>query len=113
DPHTRIVGHISGRLLLGRDGYELDYDKIFEAAAQHRVAIEINSHPNRLDLDWRYLKRAKEAGVKFAIDPDAHSVAGLSDTFIGVGLARKGWLSKGDVLNTGSLEEVKEFLKKN
>lgn len=112
DPHTRIMGHISGRLLLGRDGYELDYDSIFEAAAKHRVAIEINSHPNRLDLDWRYLKRAKEAGVKFAIDPDAHSVNGLSDTFLGIGLARKGWLTKEDVINSGSLEEVQRFLRR-
>ncbi|HKX12414.1 MAG TPA: DNA polymerase/3'-5' exonuclease PolX [bacterium] len=112
DPHTRILGHISGRLLLGRDGYELDYDAIFAEAAKRRVAIEINANPHRFDLDWRYVRRAKEAGVKFAIDPDAHSVAGLSDTFLGIGLARKGWLTKDDVINTGSLEEVESFLRR-
>ncbi len=110
NPHTRFLGHISGRLLLARESFALDYDAIFEAAAKHNVAIEINANPHRFDLDWRYLRQAKEAGVKFSINPDAHSVPGLSDTAYGVGIARKGWLTKEDVVNTLSLEEVRKYL---
>lgn len=109
NPHTRFLGHISGRLLLARDGFELDYETIFAAAAKHRVAIEINANPHRFDLDWRYLKKAKEAGVKFSINPDAHSIQGLSDTFYGVGIAKKGWLTKDDILNTMPWEKVQEY----
>lgn len=110
NPYTRFLGHISGRLLLAREAFALDYDAIFEAAAKHKVAIEINANPHRLDLDWRYLRRAKEAGVKFSINPDAHSIAGLSDTFYGVGIARKGWLTKEDIINTRPLKEIRKFL---
>jgi len=111
DPHTRILGHISGRLLLGREPYSFDTGEVFAAAAKHQVAIEINANPHRLDLDWRFLKKAKEAGVKFSINPDAHSINGLSDTFLGVGIARKGWLTKDDVINTKSLEEIRDYWK--
>lgn len=111
DPHTRFLGHISGRLLLAREGYDFDSDAVFEAAAKHRVAIEINANPHRFDLDWRFLKRAKEAGVKFSINPDAHSVEGLKDTFYGVGIARKGWLTKEDIINTKPLSEINDYLK--
>ncbi len=109
-PQTRFLGHISGRLLLAREGFELDYEAIFEEAAKHRVVIEINANPHRLDLDWRYLKQAKSAGVLFSINPDAHSISGLADVEYGVGIARKGWLSKTDILNTRSLEEIQDFL---
>lgn len=111
DKHTRILGHISGRLLLAREPYSFDADAVFEAAAKHRVAIEINANPHRLDLDWRFLQQAKAAGVKFSINPDAHSLNGLSDTFFGVGIARKGWLTKEDVINTKSLAEINEYWK--
>lgn len=111
DRHTRILGHISGRLLLAREPYSFDAEAVFEAAAKHRVAIEINANPHRLDLDWRFLQQAKAAGVKFSINPDAHSLNGLSDTFFGVGIARKGWLTKEDVINTQSLAEIKEYWK--
>ncbi len=109
NPYTKILGHLTGRLLLARAGYELNFDAIIEAAAKHRVAIEINSNPHRLDMDWRHLHRAKQAGVKFAINPDAHSPRGLSDTHYGIGIARKGWLTKDDILNTKSLEEITEY----
>ncbi|MCE9625575.1 MAG: DNA polymerase/3'-5' exonuclease PolX [Deltaproteobacteria bacterium] len=109
DKHTRILGHISGRLLLARDGYQFDTEAVFAAAAKNKVAIEINANPHRLDLDWRYLRQAKQAGVKFTINPDAHSINGLSDTFYGVGIARKGWLTKDDILNTKSLKEIREY----
>lgn len=111
DRHTRILGHISGRLLLAREPYSFDAEAVFEAAAKHKVAIEINANPHRLDLDWRFLQQAKAAGVKFSINPDAHSLNGLSDTFFGVGIARKGWLTKEDVINTQSLAEIKEHWK--
>lgn len=111
DPNTRFVGHISGRLLLGRDPYAFDSDEVFAAAAKHGVAIEINANPHRFDLDWRFIRRAKQAGVKFAINPDAHSVEGLADTFFGIGIARKGWLTKEDVVNTKPLKEIREYLK--
>jgi len=111
DRHTRILGHISGRLLLAREPYSFDAEAVFEAAAKHKVAIEINANPHRLDLDWRFLQQAKAAGVKFSINPDAHSLNGLSDTFFGVGIARKGWLTKEDVINTKSLAEIKEYWK--
>ncbi|MCP5468086.1 MAG: DNA polymerase/3'-5' exonuclease PolX [Deltaproteobacteria bacterium] len=106
---TKMIGHISTRLLLARDGIDIDYEKIFTAAAEHQVVIEINANPHRFDLDWRYLKKAKLMGVKFAINPDAHSPEGLEHTFLGVGIARKGWLQKEDILNTKSLDEIREM----
>ncbi|MBI4367777.1 MAG: DNA polymerase/3'-5' exonuclease PolX, partial [Candidatus Omnitrophica bacterium] len=91
-PAMTIWGHPTGRLLLGRAGYAVDYDAIFETARKHGVVIELNANPQRLDLDWRISRGAKEKGLKFSINPDAHSVKGLSDTRYGVGIARKGWL---------------------
>ena len=74
NPYTAILGHPTGRLLLSRPGYSLDYTRVFEACVEHHVAIEINSNCQRLDLDWRHIKRAKEIGVMFCISPDAHTV---------------------------------------
>jgi DNA polymerase (family 10) len=99
DPHTTILGHPTGRLLLQREGYPLKWDAIFEACAKHRVAIEINANPRRLDIDWRLIKRAKEHGIMFSIGPDAHSIQGLEDVQYGVGIARKGCLTPDDILN--------------
>lgn len=108
NPYTTILGHISGRLLLARDAYKLNYKKIFQIAAQHGKMIEINANPHRMDLDWRLLKQAKELGVKFCINPDAHSPEGIKDTFFGIGIARKGGLTKKDVFNTESLANVEK-----
>ncbi|AEM79850.1 DNA polymerase/3'-5' exonuclease PolX [Thermoanaerobacter wiegelii] len=107
--YTSIVGHVTGRLLLARDSYEIDVCEIIEAAAHYGKIIEINSNPYRLDLDWRYIKHAKEKGVKFAICPDAHSIQGLNDVKYGIGIARKGWLEAKDVINTYEVEEVLEY----
>lgn len=107
NPYTMILGHPTGRLLLARDGYPLDYEKVFDACAANRVAIEINANCHRLDLDWRYVRRARDKGVMIAIGPDAHSVDGLDDMEYGVGIARKGWLEAKDVLNS---KNAKEFL---
>lgn len=99
-PATAILGHPTGRLLLKREPYQVDLERIFETAARHRVAIEINAHPARLDLDWRFIRQAKAAGCRFAVNPDAHSEPDLDYIPLGVGIARKGWLEKGDVINT-------------
>ena len=105
NPYTTILGHPTGRLLLGRPGYALDMDKVFDACLANRVAIEINANCHRLDLDWRHCKRAKDKGVKLCIGPDAHSVEGLGDVVYGVGMARKGWLESSDLLNCMTAEE--------
>ena len=106
NPFTTILGHPTGRLLLSREGYPLDMDAVFDACAEHRVAIEINANPHRLDLDWRHIRKAKERGIKFCIGPDAHSVEGLADVDFGLGIARKGWLEKKDLLNCMDAEEL-------
>ena len=111
NPHCTIIGHPTGRLLLSRDGYPVNMRKVIEAAASHGVAIELNAHPLRLDIDWREMKYAKELGVKIAINPDAHNLGGLKDVHYGVGIARKGWLEKSDVLNAMGLGEVTAYLK--
>jgi DNA polymerase (family X) len=109
NPYVNIVGHPTGRLLLNREGYSLDLDAVIDEAAKHGVCIEINSHPLRLDLDWRYLRRARDKGIKIPINPDAHTTDGIDVMHYGIGIARKGWLSASDVLNAISVEEIREF----
>lgn len=109
--HVTMLGHPTGRLLLSRDGYPVNIVDIIHCAADYGKVIEINSHPMRLDLDWRHVKYAKEKGVLIAINPDAHNIEGLTDVWYGVGTARKGWLEKHDVLNTRSLRGIEEYLK--
>ncbi|HWV57150.1 MAG TPA: hypothetical protein VNZ57_06735, partial [Longimicrobiales bacterium] len=99
--------HPTGRLLLGREGYPIDMDAVIDAAADAGVGIEINANPNRLDMDWRHWRRAKERGILTAINPDAHSTQGLGDVEYGIGVARKGWLTAADVINTWPLDEVR------
>jgi DNA polymerase (family X) len=110
--YTTILGHPTGRLLLSREPYAVDVIKIIDAASDYGKAIEINSHPYRLDLDWRMVKYAKEKGVKIFINPDAHSTDGLGDVRFGVGIGRKGWLQAQDVVNTLSLRKVESYLAK-
>lgn len=105
NPHTTILGHPTGRLLLSRKGYPLNFEKVFDACLANNVAIEINANCHRLDLDWRHVRRAKERGLKLCIGPDAHSTGGLEDMIYGVGIARKGWLETDDLLNCMTLDE--------
>jgi DNA polymerase (family 10) len=98
-PRTSILGHPTGRLLLEREGYPVDLDAVLRAAARAGVAVEINAHPQRLELDWRHLRRARDLGVRFAINPDAHQPSDLEYLDLGVGIARKGWLRREDVVN--------------
>jgi DNA polymerase (family X) len=100
NPYTTMLGHPTGRILLSREGYPVKLTAIFEACAEHGVFIEINAHPYRLDLDWRYMNAAKEIGAMFVINPDAHHTSEVAYTEYGVGVARKGWLTKEDVFNT-------------
>ncbi len=108
-PYATILGHPTGRILLTREGYPLNYEALFEAAVRYHVAIEINANPYRFDLDWRYVRQARDAGVMLSINPDAHSISGLQDTFLGVGIARKGWLGPQHVLNTKTREELEAW----
>ncbi|GAB5466081.1 MAG: DNA polymerase/3'-5' exonuclease PolX [Candidatus Kapaibacteriales bacterium] len=100
NPYLSILGHSTGRLLLRRPGYKLDMDEILAAAAANGKVIEINSNPYRLDISWRYLKEGKSQGIKFSINPDAHNTLGISHVEYGVKMARRGWLSSEDIVNT-------------
>lgn len=106
------LGHITGRLLLRRPGYALDVPQVLRAAADEGVAVEINALPDRLELDWREIPRAKALGCQFSINPDAHSFGDLHGFGRGVGIARKGWLTREDVINTLPLAKMQSYLKK-
>lgn len=112
NPYTTMLGHPTGRILLTRDGYPLDLQVVFEACVAHNTYMEINAWPNRLDLDWRHVKPAKEVGVRFVINPDAHGTKEIAFYRYGVNVARKGWLTSDDVLNTRPLAAVKKLLAK-
>jgi DNA polymerase (family 10) len=104
-----ILGHPTGRLLLTREPYAVDMEKVIACAAKHGKDIELNAHPYRLDIDWRLLPQAKKLGIKIAICPDAHSAAELRYTFYGLGAARKGWLEKENVLNCLTADELRSY----
>lgn len=104
NPHLSIIGHPTGRLLLTREPYPIDLTAVVEKAARVGVALEINADPHRLDLDWRYLREARAAGVRISIGADAHTRAGLRNVEYGLAMARKAWLTKDDLLNTLSAD---------
>jgi DNA polymerase (family X) len=112
DPHLTILGHPTGRLLLGREPYALDVDAVIARAAERGVAIEINGDPQRLDLDWRRCAEAREAGVAISIGSDAHSLAGLGNMDSGLAVARKGGLEAKDVLNTKDADGFLDFARR-
>lgn len=109
-PKVTMLGHATGRLLLRRDQYAVDLEAVFRAAARHGTLIEINAHPQRLDVDWLACKQGKAAGVKFVINPDAHSTAEVALTRFGVDVARRGWLEKDDVINCLPFATLKKKL---
>lgn len=100
NPRTTILGHPTGRLLLSREGYPLDWERVFEACARRNVAIELNANPHRLDIDWTLIQHATALGIKIAINPDAHSKTGIRDIRFGVLAARKGFLTAEMCLNS-------------
>ena len=109
DPHLTILGHPTGRLLLAREPYPLDLGAVLAKAGQVGVAVEVNADPRRLDIDWRHLRGATAAGAAIEIGPDAHSTTALDNMEIGVGIARKGWIARTDVLNARSAADVLAF----
>ncbi len=112
NPAVHMLGHPTGRLLLSRPGYPLDMPKILDACAQNGVAIEINSNPHRLDLDWEWIRPASERGIKFSINPDAHSTAGIDDIKYGIPVAQKGGMLKSECLNTLEAGDFLSMLRK-
>ncbi len=110
NPYTRILGHLTGRILLSREGYPVDHEEIIRACAEHNIVIELNANPNRLDIDWKWLPMAAEAGVLISINPDAHHVDGLEDVRYGIYAARKGGLEARHVLNAKPLPEFTAWI---
>jgi len=106
DPRLTILGHPTGRLLLSREGYDIDIDALIEKALETGTVLELNSDPHRLDLDWRHVREAKDRGVMIEIGPDAHSERGLDALELGVGMARKAWLEKKHVMNALPVTKV-------
>lgn len=110
NPYTTILGHPTGRLLLSRKGYPLDHKMIIDTCAEHNVVIEINAHPRRLDIDWRWIDYAMERGVLLSINPDAHSIDGYRDTYYGVMVAQKGGLTATRNLSSFTRVQLEAFI---
>jgi DNA polymerase (family 10) len=112
NPYTTILGHMTGRLLLSRNGYPVDHKKIIEACAANHVVIELNAHPRRLDIDWKWISYAIDKGVLLSIDPDAHYLHGFDDIKYGVLAAQKGGMTKENNLSSFGLKEFEGWLRK-
>lgn len=112
NPYTTILGHMTGRLLLSRKGYPVDHKKIIDACAANNVVLELNAHPSRLDMDWRFIDYALEKNVLISIDPDAHALSGFDDLHYGVLAAQKALVSKNQNLSCFGLKELENFLAK-
>ena len=112
NPYTSILGHPTGRLLLARTGYPIDHKKVIDACAANKVSIELNAHPYRLDIDWRWIPYCLEKGVKVSINPDAHHREGFHDMYYGICVARKGMLDKNNCLNALPVDELLSSFKK-
>ncbi len=106
NPHVNILGHPTGRLLLAREPYSIDIGAVLKKAAEKNVIIEINANPHRLDLDWRFCRPAKQSGCMFAINPDAHRSEEIDEIRFGLNVARKGWLTARDIVNTLGVREI-------
>ena len=110
--YVTMLGHLTGRMLLIRDAYAVDVAAVIEAAAATNTIIELNANPRRLDMDWRWWPLAKEKGVRCAINPDAHDVGQLQFLHFGIGTARKGWLTRDDVVNCLPLGKIEAVLRR-
>src|SRR5687767_15823264 len=113
NPYTTILGHMTGRQLLIRPGYPVNFKKVIDACAANRVIIEINANPYRLDMDWSHIPYALKKGVMISVNPDAHSIAEIDNIRWGVAAARKGGLTKEMTWNAMPLEKIVKWLKKN
>lgn len=111
-PCTSMLGHLTGRLLLRREPYEVNFEKVIDAAIANEVIIEMNAHPMRLDMDWRHWRRAADKGLLTSVNPDAHNMDGFKYVAAGINACRKGWLTAESVFNTWSLEKVEDYLSK-
>ena len=109
NPYTTILGHPTGRLLLSRPGYPINHKKVIDACAANNVVMELNAHPYRLDVDWRWIHYCLEKGVMVSINPDAHEKEGYHDMYYGTCVARKGMLTKEMCFNTKSLSEMESY----
>lgn len=109
NPYTTILGHPTGRLLLAREGYPIDHKKVIDACAANNVILELNAHPYRLDIDWRWIRYALEKGVQISVNPDAHHTNGYHDMYYGVCAGRKGMLTAKMTFNTKSAEEISKW----
>ncbi len=112
NPFTRILGHVSGRILLAREGYPLDYETIFQACVENNVVMEINANPHRLDIDWKLIDRARDWGVKFSINPDAHSKYEVDYLKYGIFMAQKGGVLKENCLNIKNTLDFERWIGK-
>lgn len=112
NPHTTILGHMTGRLLLEREGYPVDHKAVIDACIEHNVVIEINASPYRLDIDWRWVHYGIENGLMLSINPDAHKKQGYQDMYYGVLAGRKGGLTPAHTLNSKSLQEIEDWFSK-
>ncbi|MFW6160371.1 MAG: DNA polymerase/3'-5' exonuclease PolX [Acidobacteriota bacterium] len=112
NPHVNILAHPTGRMLNQREPYQVDMEKVMEAAKERGCFLELNAYPDRLDLDDAYCKLAKEIGLKVAVSTDAHSINDLEFMRFGIGQARRGWLEPSDIINTRGLDELRRLLKK-
>jgi DNA polymerase (family 10) len=111
NPNTSLIGHPTGRQLLRREAYQFDVDAVFKAAAKHRVAMELNSYPERLDLNDVHLRMAKQHGLKIVINTDSHHTSHMEKLRYGITQARRAWLTKDDVLNTLPAQEFARAMK--
>jgi DNA polymerase (family 10) len=112
-PAVTMIGHLSGRLLLRREASKMKIQKIIDAALANETILELNANPMRLDMDWRHWRRAAERGLMCCINPDAHALHHFDYQLAGVHAARKGWLTRENVLNTRPLVEIQRYLSKN
>ena len=110
NPYVSMLGHPSGRLLLRRDAYAVNHEKIIDCASATGTVIELNCSAKRMDMDWRWWKRARDKGVICSVNPDAHHVDGFQNLHFGIRVARKGWLRREDILNCRSSQEISEWM---